>query len=447
MPLRSGSRILVCYEGFDTYHERLLLGHVKESQYFALTPDGDVYVEDYGEENDNISSVRIMVDDTIPPDLRRARLHRFTRPVPVERLEALRAEAEMMQLLHGHQEGAPAGGRGHLAGGRVLGGAAPALLPAAAVGAAAGAAGALDPPELPLVLAGAARPAVPGGGVVALPGGALAAGGGLPVAKMDSFRAGWTWRCAEVGLAGRVLGEKVSEASVADWKLDVLRPKVVVNWDGSPTFVELIEDTQYEEWKNRRAPLDARIMRVRTLQGKRFREIKDAAADMAEVTFDDWPLKGPRTAGWCITFLASQPGGAAEHHLLWRRAANLAVTDFGVIEHEAIMECIRQAVNYDQYDLSNSASFEVLVRRAQTIEYSHMERTREGFGSQNKPTAGFGGLTYEEQEAFAGTARSSVLMIAPSLLEFVKTDVARHSELMKSIIKSREYRAELQKKK
>ncbi len=136
--------------------------------------------------------------------------------------------------------------------------------------------------------------------------------------------------------------------------------------------------------------------------------------------------------------------------MLWRRAANLGVNDFGVQEHEALMEAMKQAVNYDQLNITNSAAMEVLMRRAQTIEYSHAERCREGFGQASGGGSGgkhAGGLTYEEQEAFAGSTRSSVCMVSPKLLEYVKEDMSRSSELMKSILKAREYREQIQKKK
>ncbi len=76
-----------------------------------------------------------------------------------------------------------------------------------------------------------------------------------------------------------------------------------------------------------------------------------------------------------------------------------------------------------------------------------MDRTREGFGQMENQGKGSGGLTYEEQEAFAGTSRSSVSMIALSRLDYVKTDVARNSEIAKSILKLRECRDQLAQRK
>ncbi len=120
------------------------------------------------------------------------------------------------------------------------------------------------------------------------------------------------------------------------------------------------------------------------------------------------------------------------------------------MEHEHIMEVVKQALVYDQLDITNLATFELLLRRAQTIEYAHVERLREstvpwlGGGGGGK---GSGGLSYEGQEAFAGASRTSIAMICPKLLDHVKEDLSRNTDLMKSILKSREFREQFSKNK
>ena len=61
-----------------------------------------------------------------------------------------------------------------------------------------------------------------------------------------------------------------------------------------------------------------------------------------------------------------------------RRTANLSNNDFGVAEHEVLMEAVRWGAQYDQLDLSNSAAFEVLLRRAQTIDDSRVHLCKIG---------------------------------------------------------------------
>ena len=153
---------------------------------------------------------------------------------------------------------------------------------------------------------------------------------------------------------------------------------------------------------------------------------------------------------WCLRFLNQQQGGPVEHHRLWRRTGGLTPSDFGVTEHENIMEALKLACTYDQLNTANSAAFELLLRRAQTIEYAHQEKMREpggpkGGGGKQFPSGAT--LTMEEQEAFAGTSRYGVTMVCPRLLEHAKEDIARNSELMKSMLKAREFREAMLKQK
>ena len=84
---------------------------------------------------------------------------------------------------------------------------------------------------------------------------------------------------------------------------------------------------------------------------------------------------------------------------------------------------------------------EVAFKRAQTIEFAYQERIREqqqlgGKGSR---------LTYEEQAVLLGVTRSDVIMICPKMLEYVREEVQRDSELAKNLRKAREERDYLRK--
>ena len=203
-------------------------------------------------------------------------------------------------------------------------------------------------------------------------------------------------------------------------------------------FVEFVPEASHEEWLMKKRPLDTRILRVKEQHGKRAREWRDLVHDADESEFADWPLTGPRTTTWCLAFLMKQPGGAADHHHIWRRTAGLAALDFGVAEHEQLMEMVKHAGAYDQLNLANSAAFEVVFRRLQTIEYTHLERLRDKPKGGGKGIAGL--LSSEELEAFAGTTKGSGAMVSPALLEYVQKDVQKKSDLMKSLLKAKEYR-------
>eukprot|EP00972_Heterocapsa_arctica_P091027 13430891-Heterocapsa_arctica.AAC.1 len=86
--------------------------------------------------------------------------------------------------------------------------------------------------------------------------------------------------------------------------------KAIVDWDGELIYCEWVDEDNLNDWKKKKAPLDARIMKITTQGGKRSRVWADAVSDVNCQQFADWPLKGPRTANWCVDFLANQPGGA-----------------------------------------------------------------------------------------------------------------------------------------
>ena len=78
------------------------------------------------------------------------------------------------------------------------------------------------------------------------------------------------------------------------------------------------------------------------------------------------------------------------------------------------------------------------------IEYAHTERTKD-VAAPAKGAGRPGLLTAEEQESFAGTSKSSIVMVAPELLDHVREDVGKRNELMKSFLKAKEFREQMKK--
>jgi hypothetical protein len=378
MPLLCGNKLLVQYDGGDELHERIILGHVSGSSYWVITPDNDVYEEDYGAGNPDVSAVRFLLNEELPPGVEAADCYRFRGPIAPERLRRLGEEARQVALMRGGQ------------------------LPVVA--------------PLDLAIEGIAFDV-----------------GGLR----------GRWRVVENTAGGLVVGQVVPEA-LKPAEVPPMK-KALVQWGSEAVAVEWVPEDGWKEWAHVKSPLDSRLLRIRMRGAKRFREWREGVEETSQASFPDWPLKGPRTSQWCLEYLNKQPGGAQDHHQLWRRQTNLKLTDFGVAEHESLMEAVKWGMCYDQTNLSNSAMVEVLLRRAQTIEYAHIHHLRDVPSAGGKEKGSSGGLTYEEQEAFAGTTRDNGVMIAPELLEHVKADVGRNSELTKSLLKAREYREQMQK--
>lgn len=380
-----GARLLVRYAGAaeNLWHERVVLGHLGGARYLISTPDGDVYEEDYSPNNPDIDAVRIQTNNEVPADLRNENLHRFAVYPTAAELRRYREEAGLLAGLRGGgAPAAPGGGPGRRR-----------------------------------------REAAPAEG----PSGTLG-----------------RWRAAEHSVSGRFIGELVPADVVPDVVPDSL--KQLLEWDGEEVFCMWVAESDFEQWKQQKAPLDVRILKVQGSSSKRNRNWEAILADSSETHFADWPLKGPRTTGWVMDFLGQQPGGAKEHHALWRRATGLGVNDFGVAEHEVLLETLRLAATYDQYNVANSAAMEHVARRLQMIEYAHQERLRE-LGKGGGKAQSSGSLTMEEQDAFSGSKRLGTAMVSPALIEYVKEDVGKSAELMKSLMKAREFREQQVQKK
>ncbi len=56
-------------------------------------------------------------------------------------------------------------------------------------------------------------------------------------------------------------------------------------------------------------------------------------------------------------------------------------------------------------------------------------------------------LTVEEQEALSGATTYGISMVGPEPMEHVKEDIAKHSELLKSMLKACEFREAMRKQK
>lgn len=111
-------------------------------------------------------------------------------------------------------------------------------------------------------------------------------------------------------------------------------------------------------------------------------------------------------------------------------------------EHFQIRIMLRQLIQVDQLDPFNSIGVKLMFRYTQAIEYTHSEKARE-IESHN---AG-GKLSVEEQFSFGSLVRQvDILIIAPDLLEHVKTRVKKDVRLAKNMRKAREERDLARKK-
>eukprot|EP00973_Karenia_brevis_P077359 10746733-Karenia_brevis.AAC.1 len=88
-----GKVVYIRYDGYPVWHARLLLARVASSvnKFIILTPDLDIYYEDFSASNRDIESLRLCsANDVIPLGVDRAETYRF-RELP--------AGAELTQFL------------------------------------------------------------------------------------------------------------------------------------------------------------------------------------------------------------------------------------------------------------------------------------------------------------------------------------------------------------
>ena len=124
-----------------------------------------------------------------------------------------------------------------------------------------------------------------------------------------------------------------------------------------------------------------------------------------------------------------------EHHRWWMSNNKLQPTDFGVQEHEHGMRAFQYFGETDQLDLPNLAGLEVLMRRAQMIEYHHEKRTKAANAGDGKS----GGVTCEEASYFSGSHKlNGEVMVTPDLLAWVGKEIERDVEVTKQMRKARE---------
>jgi hypothetical protein len=202
---------------------------------------------------------------------------------------------------------------------------------------------------------------------------------------------------------------------------------------------------------------DARLMTVTTIGGQRVKALFRAAVDaVQEVNFVDFPVPGPRTALWCLKFINRRNGGAIDWHRFWEHTHGLKSEFWGVGEHLMIMQAVDLALTYDALDVVNLGAFELMIRKAQLIEYSYSEwggggMSSDGAGAdgkekKDKKGKGRGGLMrvglYDEPQIFMGGHKEfGDIMVAPDLLDYVSKEVERDASVLKQVRKAREERA------
>jgi len=176
---------------------------------------------------------------------------------------------------------------------------------------------------------------------------------------------------------------------------------------------------------------DARTLAIsRDVDGLRFKEFRSAVQEAKPAEFADWPIAGPRTVKYVISQMLEHGGSAIAHHQAWRVACKLQPTDGPAMEHEAWSKVLQTMMTYDQLDVSNLTSAELVVRALQRIEEKHK------FKLVSAEDAGEGALF---MGASSGARVGSI--ISPKLTEWIGSEMQKEAMVSKERRKAREERA------
>jgi len=407
-PTSDWAYVLYAVPGAPLWHQRLVLGKValSASDYVIASPDGDVYIENYGPDNQDIAAVRFGVHAQPPFGVGRQQCYRFAQVPTNAEMQGLRREAEQLAEEECRQRAAAIGNSGLLKGLRCL----------ASVAAVASVAGAAAAPPMGILRGAAAPPPAAG-------------------QPEGVWRAAMSWKNLRYG--DEIVNYIPSAGAVGNRDIYDLG-------GGEAIFVELVTPASEEAFYDRAVDADARVLAVRrNRQGKREITCKEMRAAVKQEEFGkDWHGEGPRTALWCIEYIDHEGLGIEGHHERFRSVCKLQAADWGVQEHFQLCGQLRLALLVDQLDGTNLVSIESKFRRLQTIEFAHMDRAREA-----DARAVGGRMSLEEQTIFSGTTRAhSACMVCPALLDYVRAEVERDAKLAKSLRLAREERDEKRKK-
>ena len=112
--------------------------------------------------------------------------------------------------------------------------------------------------------------------------------------------------------------------------------------------------------------------------GKRFLTLESCARRMRQDTFAGWPLSGERAAKEAVDALRSAGRSSwDDHHTVWSTRSGISGKSATAREHRFLCGVLRLAMSFDQVDISNLASTELIVRRLRQIEAATKKNPRQ----------------------------------------------------------------------
>ena len=386
-----GLSVGLWYAGDTVWHERLLLAEVSPGTWVCRTPDGDQYVEqiDAGDP-EGASRVAVCLPDGTAPRVLRGAFYRFGDGWDDTSLRRMVAAAQDQSRMAGGTAGAPSF-----------------VINAAGEKVAFGA---------------WFRPGAAGGEVAPFQ---LADGDGID--ELDAGE-GFVWLSLESGSGGLQKGQEVALVR-GDTRLG--DRAIHVQSDGSMICVSRATLAQAVDQPPDEQPeiSDLRVMSplARNSLGKRWQTFAQGVERLSEERLEDWPLEGERCVSWLCGYIAQHGSTPDGRHTKWANEQGIACDAIGYVLHDIVGFILELAVCYDQLDLANCASFEVLGRLYQLLEETG------------------GSMVVEGLDHYLGRAktggRKRGIALAPGLARSVTTALGTEMEILKQRRKAREEEA------
>ncbi|CAK0877963.1 unnamed protein product [Prorocentrum cordatum] len=315
--LQRGSRVLVRYEGYPLWHERLLVARLAPSRWVVATPSGDIYDEDFME-SDGVQ--RLGPLGGLGAGIANVEVFRFVNLTAQEKRELLEGGEDYVRDNEGDLD--------------------------------------IDAESRQVLVAQHALPPRGGAG----PGAAPAPGeAGVPAAALPGAAAGVALVAAE-SRHGFTLGDAV----------DISPGQLLASGDrgvftvpsAGPLCVAVAGSLSPGAGEGDLRTLPVRFDR----SNRRFREYGDAVVCLSETAQAGWSVAGPRTCKWFLQAIRDAGWAPTRRHFWWRNLLQVSPSDVGVEEHAYISKVLERACVFDLLDCSELETFEVLSRRYQLWE-------------------------------------------------------------------------------
>ena len=171
---------------------------------------------------------------------------------------------------------------------------------------------------------------------------------------------------------------------------------------------------------------DVRVLTPLQLNGagRRWATFAGVVEKMVQEDMNDWPVEGDRSVNWLLGYIVQHGNMPEGRHTKWAMGQAIPKDSLGYTLHDLLGYVLELAVSYDQLDMPNLASMEVLGRLYQLLEETSGTMVVEGMEH------------YIGRSKTAGRKRG--IALAPGLAKSVTNAMSTEVEILKQRRKARE---------